>query len=437
MFKSGTLTFDDKKIKDFINKESNPFLKKSRNNFLKKLGERKFNIKEEYKYTPLKQTIEKNFNLRFEIEKNISSTTEKKILPYIINDNNIYQIITLDGKILKKFSNLPSKISFKNFDELDKKEKSLLHHHFGENDDSDDDIFSALNGVLWSKGLFVYIKKNQVIDRPIIVNNFYTSEKNIFSSQLRKFIFMEKNSKLSICEFDYSLISNNFNSNVTEIILEERSELDYFKIQNDSNNSTSFNSTNIKQKKNSISNTFTFSFSGDIIRNNLNISLIDENCYCNMYGIYALNNKSHVDNHTSVDHMQKNSISNEHYKGIMNGHSNGVFNGKIFVRKEAQKTNAFQSNNNIILSDNAKINTKPQLEIWADDVKCSHGCTTGQLDENAIFYLQSRGINKERAVSILINAFFDEIIQKINQNIVKDKINEILSTKIESYLNER
>ena len=437
MFKSGSLIFDDKKIKDFINKESNPFLKKSRNNFLKKLAEKKFNIKEEYKYTPLKQTIEKNFNLRFEIEKNISSTTEKKILPYIINDNNVYQIITLDGKILKNFSNLPSKISFKNFDELDKKEKSLLHHHFGENDDSDDDIFSALNGVLWSKGLFVYIKKNQVIDRPIIVNNFYTSEKNIFRSQLRKFIFMEKNSKLSICEFDYSLISNNFNSNVTEIILEERSELDYFKIQNDSNNSTSFNSTNIKQKKNSISNTFTFSFSGDIIRNNLNISLIDENCYCNMYGIYALNNKSHVDNHTSVDHMQKNSISNEHYKGIMNGHSNGVFNGKIFVRKEAQKTNAFQSNNNIILSDDAKINTKPQLEIWADDVKCSHGCTTGQLDENAIFYLQSRGINKERAVSILINAFFDEIIQKINQNIVKDKINEILSTKIESYLNER
>ena len=120
----------------------------------------------------------------------------------------------------------------------------------------------------------------------------------------------------------------------------------------------------------------------------------------------------------------------------MNGNSNGVFNGKIFVRKEAQKTNAFQSNNNIILSDNAKINTKPQLEIWADDVKCYHGCTTGQLDENAIFYLQSRGINKDKAVSILINAFFDEIIQKINQNIIKDKVHKILSSKIESYLNE-
>jgi len=437
MFKSDKFTFDSKKIKDFINEESNSFLKKSRNNYLKKLGEKKFNIKEEYKYTPLKQSIEKNFSLKFEIEKSISSNTEKKILPHIINDNNVYQIITLDGKIINKFSNIPSEISFKNFEDLDKKEKNVLNHHFGENDDSDSDIFSALNGVLWSKGLFVYIKKNQIINKPIIISNFYTSEKNIFSSQLRKFIFMEKNSKLSICEFDYSLISNNFNSNVTEIILEDRSELDYFKIQNDPNNSTSFNSTNIKQKKNSISNTFTFSFSGDIIRNNLNISLIDENCYCNMYGIYALNNKSHVDNHTSVDHMQKNSISNEHYKGIMNGHSNGVFNGKIFVRKEAQKTNAFQSNNNIILSDNAKINTKPQLEIWADDVKCSHGCTTGQLDENAIFYLQSRGINKDKAVSILINAFFDEIIQKINQNIIKDKINEILSTKIESYLNER
>ncbi len=436
MFKSESLTLDSNKIKDFINKESNPFLKKSRNNFLKKLGEKKFNIKEEYKFTPLKQSLEKKFGLEFKIDKNITSNIEKKILPYIINDNSVYQIITLDGKIIKKFSNIPSKISFKNFEELDKKEKNILHQYFGENDDSDSDVFSALNGVLWSKGLFVYIKKNQIVDNPIIINNFYTPERNIFSSQLRNFIFMEKNSKLSICELDCSLTSNNFNSNVTEIILEERSELDYFKIQNDQNNSTSFNSTNIKQKRNSISNTFTFSFSGDMIRNNLNISLIDENCYCNMYGIYALNNDSHVDNHTSVDHIQKNSISNEHYKGIMNGNSNGVFNGKIFVRKEAQKTNAFQSNNNIILSDNAKINTKPQLEIWADDVKCSHGCTTGQLDENAIFYLQSRGINKDKAVSILINAFFDEIIQKINQNIIKDKIHKILSSKIESYLNE-
>ena len=175
MFKSENLTLDSKKIKDFINKESNPFLKKSRNNFLKKLGEKKFNVKEEYKYTPLKQSLEKKFSLEFKIDKNIPSNIEKKILPYIINDNSVYQIITLDGKIIKKFSNIPSKISFKNFEELDKKEKKILHQYFGENDDSDSDVFSALNGVLWSKGLFIYIKKNQIVDNPIIINNFYTS----------------------------------------------------------------------------------------------------------------------------------------------------------------------------------------------------------------------------------------------------------------------
>ncbi len=155
-----------------------------------------------------------------------------------------------------------------------------------------------------------------------------------------------------------------------------------------------------------------------------------------MYGVYALNGKSHLDNHTCVDHMKRNSISNEHYKGIMDGNSNGVFNGKIFVWKEAQKSNAFQSNNNILLSDKAKINTKPQLEIWADDVKCSHGCTTGQLDENAIFYLQSRGIKREKAISILIKAFFSEITEKIDKELIKNKIYKILSSKIESYLND-
>lgn len=430
------IIYDHSSIQDYINKENNPFLKKSRTNNFKKLREFEFNLKEEYKYTPFKKKIEKEFDLNLESELKENSNIFKKIYPYIINDNSIFQIVTLNGRIIKKFSNIPSEISFKNFEELGKKEKVILCDYFGENDDSDTDMFSALNGVLWSKGIFIHISKGQVIHKPIIINNFYSSDNETCNSQIRKFIFMEKNSKLSISEFEISLVSKSFYSNVSEIILEDSSELDYFKIQNDSNNTTSFNSINIKQKKNSISNTYTFSFSGEMIRNNLNITLLDENCYCNMYGIYALNDKSHVDNHTSVDHMQKNSISNEHYKGIMNGSSNGVFNGKIFVRKEAQKTNAFQSNNNILLSDNAKIHTKPQLEIWADDVKCSHGCTTGQLDEDAIFYLQSRGLKREKAISILIKAFFNEIIEKIDEEVIKNKLIEILSSKIESYLND-
>ena len=149
-----------------------------------------------------------------------------------------------------------------------------------------------------------------------------------------------------------------------------------------------------------------------------------------MYGFYAIKKQSHIDNHTSVDDIDENCISNEHYKGIMDEGSNGVFNGKIFVRKKAQKTNAFQANNNILLSENAKINTKPQLEIWADDVKCSHGCTVGQLDEDALFYLMSRGISKKDSRALLLSAFSNEIIEKIENKELRKKIEKIILSEL-------
>src|SRR5690606_21642314 len=146
------------------------------------------------------------------------------------------------------------------------------------------------------------------------------------------------------------------------------------------------------------------SLSGGMVRNNLTINILGSNSEGNMYGLYLLNGKSHVDNHTNVDHSVPHCESNELYKGVLADSSRGAFNGKIFVRQDAQKTNAFQQNNNMLLSEDATVNTKPQLEIWADDVKCSHGCTTGQLDEEALFYLQARGIGKLQAKGLLLYA---------------------------------
>ena len=156
--------------------------------------------------------------------------------------------------------------------------------------------------------------------------------------------------------------------------------------------------------------TVTISLNGGIVRNNLNVVLEAERCEAHLYGLYFQNGKTHIDNHTVVDNVKPNCFSNELYKGIMNDEATGVFNGKIFVRQDAQKTNAYQSNKNILLSDNASVNSKPQLEIFADDVKCSHGCTVGQLDEEALFYLQSRGISENTARSLLVHAFADDII---------------------------
>ncbi|SNT35871.1 Iron-regulated ABC transporter permease protein SufD [Ekhidna lutea] len=174
----------------------------------------------------------------------------------------------------------------------------------------------------------------------------------------------------------------------------------------------------------------TFSFEGAMVRNNLTINLEDENTEGHMYGLFLLDKKSHVDNNTSVDHTKPNSFSNELYKGILDEKSTGVFNGKIYVRQDAQKTNAFQSNNNILLSEDATLHTKPQLEIWADDVKCSHGCTSGQLDEDAIFYLRARGIKEKNAKAMILKAFAIETMQHIKVESVKEEVQQLVDLKL-------
>lgn len=173
-----------------------------------------------------------------------------------------------------------------------------------------------------------------------------------------------------------------------------------------------------------------FSFEGALVRNNLTINLKDEHCEGHMYGLFLLDKKSHIDNNTSVDHMEPNSYSNELYKGILDEKSTGVFNGKIYVRQNAQKTNAFQSNNNILLSEDATLHTKPQLEIWADDVKCSHGCTSGQLDEEAIFYLRARGIEEKKAKAMIINAFATETMNQIHSETVENEVKKLIDKKL-------
>ncbi|HLZ16294.1 MAG TPA: Fe-S cluster assembly protein SufD, partial [Cyclobacteriaceae bacterium] len=215
-----------------------------------------------------------------------------------------------------------------------------------------------------------------------------------------------------------------------EIVVGENASLDYVKIQNDEGNLHQVANSLIHQSGGSKLNTFTLTLSGTLIRNNFNIAIDGENCESHFYGLYLLNGGTLADNHTVVDHMKPNSYSNEMYKGVMDGNSKGVFNGKIFVRPHAQKTNAFQSNRNILLTDTATINTKPQLEIWADDVKCSHGCTAGQLDEEALFYLRSRGISLQEAKAMLLYAFAAETLEPIKNNALKTYLNSLISKRL-------
>lgn len=418
-------------IKKNISKETNNILKIKKTKVFNSLDNVLKTYKEEYKYSPLLRKVSKKFDiLKVDSYKEKKKNIDKKILNQYKNQ---YSIITINGLFQKNESKIPSGISVNTFDKLNNTDKKFFHKFFNNQDDSKSDIFTSINTINYKESLLIKIDKNYSKKDHVNILNFIISNSGESINHIRKLIVSNQNSKSVFIEEFISLDSiENFSTSVTEILQEENSEIEYLNVQNDKNN-FHFNSINISQKQNSISNCFTFSYSGALVRNNLNIKLKEKNCYSNMYGFYALREKSHVDNHTTVDHIDENSISNEHYKGIMDNNSNGVFNGKILVRKKAQKTNAFQSNNNILLSDEAKINTKPQLEIWADDVKCSHGCTVGQLDKEAIFYLQSRGISREKAISMLLGAFSEEIIEKIENQFIKQKIKKLTYKKLEYF----
>ncbi len=293
------------------------------------------------------------------------------------------------------------------------------------------DAFCALNQASFKTGTAISLQKKTKIEKPILLMNFFNPKGGqviqprlwIEGGDFAEVTFLEQNILLE----DAPLFINR----VIEIKGGENSHLHYYRLQNEGKNTIEVSNIETDIQRNSKFDSVTISLSGDMVRNNLSLNLLGSNSEGNMYGIYLLDGKSHVDNHTNVDHTIPHAESNELYKGILDGNSRGVFNGKIFVRQDAQKTNAFQQNNNILLSPDATVNTKPQLEIWADDVKCSHGCTTGQLDEEALFYLQARGIGKKQAKGLLLFAIAGEVLEHIKDDAFKTYCTKLVQDRLE------
>jgi Fe-S cluster assembly protein SufD len=272
----------------------------------------------------------------------------------------------------------------------------------------------ALNTALAMHGVFVHVKKGKAIERPILMLHVADARQASPLAQPRHLIIAEENSQVTVVERYVSLgKSTAVVNSVTEVSVAPYAVVDHYSIQEEGEAVSHIGLLQAKQGNNShFSNTAIFLGDG-MVRKNLNISLDGQHSEGYMNGLYLLGNRAHVDNHTMVDHRVPNCYSNELYKGVLDGQSRGVFNGKIFVRQDAQKTNAFQSNNNILLSDKAVVDTKPQLEIWADDVKCSHGATVGTLNEEPMFYLRSRGIPEAKAKALLTFAFAADVLERI------------------------
>lgn len=289
----------------------------------------------------------------------------------------------------------------------------------------------ALNTAYAKDGAYIYIPKGKVAQKPIQIVHFSTGANDAMMLQPRNLIVAEENSEVQIIERHQSLSDKKVLTNVvTEIFADKRALVDYYKIQNDKLDASLIDTTEIEQHKESIVSVHTFSLGGNITRNNLNFYQKGEYMDSILKGVTIIEGKQHVDHNTLVHHITPNCESHQDYKGIFAEKSTGVFNGKVVVEKEAQKTNAYQSNNNILLDDTATINSKPQLEIFADDVRCSHGCTIGQLDESALFYLQSRGIGEKEGRALLMYAFANTVLSSVKIPQLKTRITKLIAKKI-------
>ena len=383
---------------------------------------------EEWKYTNLKPLFNKDFNVFHPGEDSLEFSDIRR---FFLSESDTYKIVFINGI----FASWLSSTTHQNYD-ICTFSAALENHRdvvdkYAGSIARNQESLTALNTSFAKEGAFINIPDGKVVDRPIEVLYFTTDSDNNTFIQPRNLVVVGKNAECCIVERHQSLGKQlTVNNSVTEVMAHAGAQVTYHKIQNDDDNASLIDSTTIKQERDSKVTVHTFSFGGKITRNNLEFDLTEAGAEAYLYGVSILDKRQLVDNHTIVNHLVPNCYSNELYKGIYDDNSRGVFNGKIHVHPHAVKTNAFQENNNLLLSDKASIDTKPQLEIYADDVKCSHGCTIGQLDEDALFYLRQRGIGVKEAQALLMLAFTTDALKEIKIPELKSKLNRLIARKL-------
>ncbi|MFN3529728.1 MAG: Fe-S cluster assembly protein SufD [Bacteroidia bacterium] len=297
----------------------------------------------------------------------------------------------------------------------------LLHEHLGKYAQAHNEGLTALNTTLAQEGFVVHLTKNEVVDRPVVVYHISTGTRERGWNNMRNLVVAEQGSQLTIIE-KYISESPIFDNVVTEVLVGENAEVSHYKLQTRYGDAWHVGTSRVEQARDSRYYNATISWSGGLVRNNLQTRHNGSQCETHYYGLYLLDHDNLIDNHTLVDHAMPHCNSHELYKGIVGPAGKAVFNGKVLVQPDAQKTDAYQSNANILLADTGTVNAKPELEIFADDVKCSHGATVGQLDQNELFYLKTRGIGEDKARTILLTAFAGEVVEAIRIEALREDL---------------
>lgn len=384
---------------------------------------------EEWKYTNISPLLKHNFS---------SAQIKEDVAPDIINkflfDKLEHSLLVfVNGIYSPKLSNitdLPKGVEVGSIAEAIRSDNPIVKKHLGNYAKNENYFFTTLSSAFIKDGAFVYVPDGKVVEDAIHIIFYTSSENEKLITQPRNLFIAGKNAQLTIIEHYVSDKETIYLTNaVTEIVADENAIVDHIRLQEESKKAFHIARMEVDQERSSNFSSHLISHGAEISRNDFNARFNDEGSECMLNGLFMIDDEQLFDAHTMIDHAKPHCNSHEHYKGILQDKSKGVFNGKVMVRQDAQKTNAFQQNNTILLSDDAVMNTKPQLEIFADDVKCSHGATIGKLNDEAKFYLKSRGIGEEAATAILIHAFASDVITSIKIPALRDYLEEIITKR--------
>ena len=378
---------------------------------------------EEWKYTNVKSLVEKPF--QFSFEPYLDGLTPEKIRPFLFGKTAWAVLVFVNGIYEPKLSKIPpSGTKITNLAEALRKGPKEIEPHLAKLVPYDQNGFTALNTAFLRDGVFIQVPEGAEMKDPIQVLFIAAPAQDRLIFQPRNLIILEKGSRARVVESYFSFSENSYLTNaVTEIILRKDSSLDHYKIQKESGETGHHvAATRARLEEGSRFSSFVISLGAKLARENLDVRLEGERSECILNGLYLVSKGRHVDHHTSMDHLKPRGRSRQFYKGVVSGKSTAVFNGKVYVRENAVKSDAEQTNKNLLLSEEATVDTKPQLEIDNDDVKCTHGAAVGQLDEEQLFYLRSRGVKEEEARSILTYAFVSEVLGKIEFGPVREAL---------------
>ncbi|MCB0581967.1 MAG: Fe-S cluster assembly protein SufD [Phaeodactylibacter sp.] len=387
---------------------------------------------EEWKYTSVNRVLQPEYQLETAVE-----VSAAQLKPFLIEEMDAIRLVFINGAFREELSDIgkmPPGLTVMGLANAlaDGRYQEVVQRQLDSLMENQNDPFMVLNAAFARHGLFIHVEKNTVVEKPVyLIHLAAPGDAPTYSSYLNIAV-AEQSSEVSFVEGLFELPGAEgtyFNNLVNRFRLKANAHIHHYRLQQEGREGFLISNADVEQDGDSTFSSYAVDLGGRLVRNNLVTTLNNQGTGTNFYGVYFAKGEQHIDNHTFIDHAQPHCVSNELYKGILTDKAHGVFNGKVLVRRDAQKTNAFQQNSSLVLSDKAQMDSKPQLEIFADDVRCSHGATIGQLDETAVFYLRSRGLSDDQARAMLQQAFLEEVIEFMKLEPVKGFAEELILAK--------